>query len=632
MKKEVHDPKSVVRTLSSQFLFTALLFVLLHHSREIVGLERSREAINYIPGQSFYELLSPVFFDFVLLGAGLSIALLVVRFFGHALLVQRVTASILLTLTLFGALCVLFEAKTGDWLTLQVLAFGISNAKEVAALIAHEIPLWQWGIVLLTTVVLAISLFCADRIGRRFLAALCGFGLMAIASNGIGQDNGEEIPYFTRTLQIGWLNEQSPVWHGSIILASLGYGEGESSRLNARSPLRDYSNPQFVSQSGSRPNIVLIVLESVRSSVTSVYSTDARFKAITPNLEKLAHQGIVVDHAYTTVPHTSKALVGIFCGQFPRKELSILEATPDGLPINCLPRLMGRAGYQTAYFQSAEGTYENRQGLLSNMGFGYTRTRDQLPRGNFAMVGYFGADDNIMVKPAVDWMKSSKSKGQPFFVGMLTVVSHHPYARPHETPDISTPEKAYRAYESSVQSTDRFVGELIATMRKEGLMENTLVIITGDHGEGFGEHGPRMHNGTAYEEGIRVPLILYGPKIIKGSRRISGLRQHIDLMPTIVELTGIQLNQHLPGLSLFESEGHDQVVMQCWYENYCVASVTATGNKLIYWYGKRPLESFNLNIDTKESKNLGVGWSKEQRGEKVQAIFQQLADLRSVYK
>ncbi|MFO3797271.1 MAG: sulfatase-like hydrolase/transferase, partial [Anaerolineales bacterium] len=350
--------RAAARTLSSQFLFTALIFVVLHHSREMVALEQSRTATGHVPDYGLYELLSPVLFDFGLLGTGFVLALLMMRFFGHPLAVQRVAAVTLLALTFFGALCVLYEAKTGDWLSLQVVAFGIANANEVAGIIVNEITLWQWGAVLLSVLVLATSLFYADRIGRRFLASLCGFGLMAIASNGISQDDGQQSTYFSRAVQLGWLNEQSPAWHGSIIVSALGYGHGEVSRLNALPPLQAYSSPEYVSQEGARPNVVLIVLESVRFSVTSPYSTDEHFGAITPNLSKIAAEGVVVDRAYTTVPHTSKALVGIFCGQFPRRELAIREAEPDGLPFNCLPRIMSRAGYQTAYFQSADGTYE----------------------------------------------------------------------------------------------------------------------------------------------------------------------------------------------------------------------------------------------------------------------------------
>ena len=613
---------SVARTLSSQFLFAAVLMVVLHHSREMM---------HYVAGQSFYALLIPVLFDLSLLGMGLVLALLAVRYFRNARIVQFATGLSLLALILVCAFSLLYESKTGDWLSLQVVIFGVSNADEVAGMIVKEVSIWQWLLVLFACLIVAASLFFAHQISRRFLVGLCGIGLLSIASNGITQDGEADTTYFSRTVQIGWLHGQSTPWHKSMILSMLGQGAGHKSQFDVLQAQQNYLSPEFVSQTGPRPNILFIVLESTRYNVTSPYASAARFNTITPNLQRLASQGIVVDKAYTTVPHTSKALVGIFCGQFPREELNILEAERNGLPFNCLPKIMNRAGYQTAYFQSAIGSYENRPGLVMNMGFDYVRTLEKLQSRDFASVGYFGADDNIMVKPAVEWMKSKRDSSEPFFVGMLTVVSHHPYARPHEEPDISTPDKAYRAYEMSVQSTDVFLGRLVEAMRREGLMKNTLIVITGDHGEGFGEHGPRMHNGTAYEEGMRVPLVLYGPDVLREPGRLGGLRQHLDLMPTVLDMAGIKTDQAQPGKSLLDPEGHEMIAMQCWYQDYCAVGLNRSDEKLIYWYGKRPLESFDLDSDPGEKVNLAEQWGSEERDLKIKEVFQHLANLRSIY-
>lgn len=620
MKK---NPDAAARVPSSQFLFAAILLVVLHHSREMM---------HFVANQTIFDLLAPVAFDLALLVFGWGLALLAARLTKRLRWVMVVAGFLLLVIICVSSLSLLYEAKTGDWLSLQVVLFGVSNAGEVAAMIAKEVAPWQGAVAALAFGIVAMSLFFAHQVSRKLLVGLCGIGLMSIASTSLSQQDQDDTTFFSRSVQVGWLHGQSAPWHKSMILSVLGYGEGHKSRFNALQPQQDYASPEFVSQRGERPNVLFVVLESTRYSVASPYVSDARFRNVMPNLHKLAEQGLVVDRAYTTVPHTSKALVGVFCGQFPRKELEILEAeTGGGLPYNCLPRILDKAGYQTAFFQSAIGSYENRHGLTSNMGFKHVRTQEQLPSKGYASVGYFGADDGIMVKPAVEWMKARKTMKEPFFVGMLTVVSHHPYARPHEEPDISTPDKAYRAYEMAVHSTDAFLGRLIEEMRREGLLHNTLVVVTGDHGEGFGEHGPRMHNGTAYEEGLRVPMILYGPDIIREPGRLAGLRQHLDLMPTVLDVAGIKISQILPGMSLFGSQGHDQIAMQCWYQDYCAVGLNDEGEKLIYWYGKRAMESFDLDTDPAEKNNLALQWSSDERDTKILGVFQQLADFRSVY-
>lgn len=609
--------------LTAQFLFAAILLVVLHHSREMM---------HYVADQTLFDLLAPVVFDLALLCAACLIAVLTYRFTGCLRCVATVSGISLLVVILTSASSLLYEAKTGDWLSLQVVLFGMSNAGEVGAMIAKEVTLWQGLVALAALVVVTLSLFFAHHVSKKLLAGICGIGLMSIASASLSQQSPDETTFFSRSVQIGWLHGQSAPWHKSMLLSVMGYGEGHKSRFKLLEPERTYSNPEFVAQSGARPNVVFVVLESTRYSVTSPYATDERFRRVTSNLQMLADDGLVVEQAYTTVPHTSKALVGIFCGQFPRKELDILEAEPGGISYNCLPRILDQAGYQTAFFQSAIGTYENRHGLVGNMGFGHVRTQEQLPGKGFASVGYFGADDGIMVKPAIEWMKARKNGKEPFFVGMLTVVSHHPYAVPHKEPDISTPDKAYLAYEMAVHSTDVFLGRLIEEMRSAGLLTNTLIVVTGDHGEGFGEHGPRMHNGTAYEEGMRVPMVLYGPDVLRKTGRLGGLRQHLDLMPTVLDLAGIQVSQPLPGSSLLSGNGHEQIAMQCWYQDYCAVGIDQSGEKLIYWYGKRPLESFDLRDDSAETVNLAEGWGSGERDDKVETVFQKLADLRSVYQ
>jgi phosphoglycerol transferase MdoB-like AlkP superfamily enzyme len=347
-----------------------------------------------------------------------------------------------------------------------------------------------------------------------------------------------------------------------------------------------YGSPVLKSQSGNRPNILLIALESIRSSATSPYNSAPKIRNLTPNLYQLSQSGILVEHAYSTVPHTSKALVGILCGQFPRLGIDIVEANPGGLPVTCLPKLLSQVGYHTAFFQSALGEFENRHGLTTNMGFHETYTQEQLPNQSYKKLSYVGMDDYIMLKPSIDWMKRQVKHGHPFFISMLTVVSHHPYLTPeaerNHYHELAFVNEAFSAYLASVSYTDRFIGHLIREMQQAGLMENTIVIITGDHGEAFAEHGPVFHNGTPHEEGMKVPLILYSPDLLPAQKRIDGLRSHLDLLPTILELSGIEASRNIPGKSLWNSSGHESLAITCWYDDHCAALYKDSGEKYIY--------------------------------------------------
>ena len=237
-------------------------------------------------------------------------------------------------------------------------------------------------------------------------------------------------------------------------------------------------------------------------------------------------------------------------------------------------------------------------------GEGEVFLQENFADGDWERFGYVGFDDRAMVEPAIKWMLEQKQGNKPFFASMLTVVTHHPYASPGNITPISSPQEAYQYYLRGLRYTDDLLKDMFNILEAKGLLENTLVIITGDHGEGFGEHGQIAHNGTAYNEGMRVPLIIRTPDKALKSGTIGGLWKHIDLMPTILDVAGIKIKGVLPGKNILKSDGHAEIITSCFYENYCLTHIDEQNKKLIYYYGKRNSELYNLDEDFNETKNL----------------------------
>lgn len=187
--------------LIAQFLFAAILLLLLHHSREM---------LHFVADQSLFDMFAPVVFDLFLLAAGCLLALLAHRLIPCKRCVLVVSGTTLLAITLVSAGSLLFESKTGDWLSLQVVVFGMANAGELGAMIAKEVTPWQAAGALVAAVILALSLFHAHHVSRKLLLGIGGVGLMSIASTGLSQQSpDEETTFFSRSVQIGWLHEQS---------------------------------------------------------------------------------------------------------------------------------------------------------------------------------------------------------------------------------------------------------------------------------------------------------------------------------------------------------------------------------------------------------------------------------------
>src|SRR5262249_29211989 len=111
-------------------------------------------------------------------------------------------------------------------------------------------------------------------------------------------------------------------------------------------------------------------------------------------------------------------------------------------------------------------------------------------------------------------------------------------------------EQLQAAYEESIAYEDHEVGELLAELRKGGALENTLVIVASDHGEGFGEHGLMEHGHSVYAELIKVPLVMSFASRIPAGRRLSRVASLRDIPATIVDLIGLKSESPFPGTSL----------------------------------------------------------------------------------
>jgi arylsulfatase A-like enzyme len=348
------------------------------------------------------------------------------------------------------------------------------------------------------------------------------------------------------------------------------------------------------------PNVVLIAMESSRARSTTPYNPDLE---TTPFLAQLAAEGTLVAEAYTVVPHTTKALVPIHCGIPPKLVKSIDETAPDAIPVTCLGERLAELGFATLFIQPARASWEDRPALVTNFGFATLLAKADLPTEGFDESSYFGYEDDIMLGPAFDWI-DAQDADRPFFLSVLTLTAHHDYGVPEGFPlQPFHSNETYNNYLNTLAYTDRFIGELHAGLEDRGLLESTLFVVTGDHGEGFGEHGRTQHDNVIWEEGLRVPIVLSGPGVGPPGTVVDGLRQTIDIVPTVASLLGLQLGGTLPGLDLFGSAGHERLFATCWANDRCMAMLEGE-RKAIYHYEARSPEVFDLSEDPLERTNI----------------------------
>lgn len=357
---------------------------------------------------------------------------------------------------------------------------------------------------------------------------------------------------------------------------------------------------------GRRPNVLIVFLESTRYDHTSLAPADIR-KAETPRLAALAERGVSAPTMRAVLPHTTKSMFSMLCGRLPTMQRGVIEVSHDGA-FQCVPDIASEAGYRTYFSQSAFGTFEQRPRLVEKFGYAaFTAWEDiQAP-----VLGYLASEDASVVDPFLAWLDST-NQSAPFFATILTSATHHPYRLSQDLRDrvraSGKPQSTVKdRYARLVEEEDVVLGTLLDALESRGLIDDTIVLAVGDHGEGFGDHGVRQHDNNYFEEGLRVPFVLAGPGIERGE--IDGNASLIDIAPTLLARLGLSLvDSHEPWLGhdllspSFDTRGEPRF-FGCYSPMRCRGFVL-DDYKLVYVPENDEIWAFNLAKDPDEREPL----------------------------
>lgn len=367
-------------------------------------------------------------------------------------------------------------------------------------------------------------------------------------------------------------------------------------------------------------NVVIVMLESIRASSTGLL--DATLSN-TPFLLELAREGARVDHMYAVAPRTSAAWVSIFNGIHPGDADSLflwgrMEAAQPAA--SSLPQVLRRHGYRTGFFLPTHLRLQNDEQLAKNLRFDdlvflqSDANATPLPTPGFdteafEMVNHFGLEDRVLLKPIENWVHSNTRSGVPMLLAVMTNVGHYPYTPPKTWPRaiLATPAGGeYDSYLNSIAYVDAYLKDLFAIFRKAGLLKSTVFIVLGDHGESFGEHGPRQHLGQAYETVLHVPAVIYAEGLVRPGSTVSGLRQQIDVFPTVLDALGLEVTQGmLPGRSLLRPVPQDRRLYFSGVYEESTLGLRQGHTKFLYNYGRIPSEFYDLSDDPAERTDRG---------------------------
>jgi arylsulfatase A-like enzyme len=477
------------------------------------------------------------------------------------------------------------QGKVGGFLSFDLLRLGFTDLNFTAYMMrsvgeVYEVAL-IWLCVLTGFVLFAATLAAAAWLRRR--------------------DTGSRVPAAVLAAALVFLASPVPEAVAGAEPVMFLIMSGARSAVGGAQPVPSYEPMPVV---GRRLNVILVLADTLRADHLPIYGYG---RDTTPMLANLSDGGAVSSHFYAAVPETSHSLRAMFTGMQPCSEAPWRFTLFDVLKAN---------GYRTAIFSSDDIHWGNYRENIFKTGV------DSLFDVNF----YDGApividrsdrdymlDDKVTLDYAGRWIGGLRGS-DPYFMYLMLESNHVPYNFDPNLPGVFRPY--YEAsegrgalrdmfartgdivnrYDNSILYLDSRLGAFLSGLADGGLLNDTIIVFTSDHGEAFSEHGASGHFSSAYDEQTRVPFIIVAPGL-RGPREL-GLGQHADVMPTILGLLGVSNLTYLDGVDLLS--GGRQAAYFC----HVREGVVVGGLK----YVRNPVtgaeELYNLTADPKELDNL----------------------------
>lgn len=381
-------------------------------------------------------------------------------------------------------------------------------------------------------------------------------------------------------------------------------------------------------------NVVLITLDTTRADALGIYG---QTRQTTPEIDRFASTGAVFEWAYSAQPTTLASHSTIMTGKLPFAH----GARDNGgyvLPLGntTLAEVFASHGYVTAAEVAAPVIGRRTQ---MDQGFRYYRDPEspevrrkvvQIRRqAGFEKLELVERDARDITAHGTDFIR--RYAQERFFLWLHYFDPHHFYAAPPpwslRFPDIP--------YYSEVHFMDHYVGEVFEALRREGILEKTLVVITADHGEGLGEHEEDTHSFYLYDSTLRVPLVFVMPGTIPGGLRVEEVVRTADIAPTILELAELPSLDGIQGFSLAPRllDGIEIPELESYADSFGIMSIFDTSmlrslrkGQWKYIHKINP-ELFQIATDQRELRNVAseypevlealrerlIAWVREER-------------------
>ncbi len=386
----------------------------------------------------------------------------------------------------------------------------------------------------------------------------------------------------------------------------------------------------------ARPNILLIGVDTLRADHLGSLGYAAN---TTPTLDRLAREGVLCTRTMSTSGWTLPSVMSVMTSLYP--DVHRVHTYTNRLPeeVSTLAEVLKANGYTTAGVISnplLHGKYGFSDGfdLYDDFTVSLDSGLDLFEQHNETFDDQHQVcTGELVTRTAAKWVEQHAQK--PFFLFVFYMDPHYDYLPPAPFDTMFDPDyhgeidgrgiqkeprhsrrpsdrdlqHLLALYDGEIRYTDTCVARLLEALARRKLLENTFVVVFGDHGDEFYEHGKTAHDRTLYEEILHVPLLWWWPDRFPAGRRVEALTSLVDIMPTLLDYLHLPHRTAMQGVSLrplMESRT-DNVHDTVWAELHTwthVQAVIGNRDKLVHNVGTDTWELYDLSHDPREQTNL----------------------------
>lgn len=283
---------------------------------------------------------------------------------------------------------------------------------------------------------------------------------------------------------------------------------------------------QWLTQAKQRPNVVLILMESMTAQVVEELGG---VPGVCPNLGRLAREGLLFEQCYGSGYRTDQGLASVLAGFPAQPDQSVLLHLDKALKLPCVSQTLRKEGYATAFVYGGQLTYANMGAWLYNKQFELVTSDKDFPSADIKQV--WGVDDATLFDKALETLRKTP---QPFFSTVMTLSLHQPYDVPYQSQWDGMTER--EKFLNSAAFADHAIGEFFRVAAGEPWYQNTVFVLVADHG-----HSQPDNQVMDSPRARQVPLIITGPRVRPEWRghRIGKIGNHHDIPATILGALGV---------------------------------------------------------------------------------------------